>query len=348
MGKFSFLSRRSNMLWLVVIGLAALAQGASVDVEEIQVNATDESEFESLLAANDQLFDFQLLKPLKRSLFEITMEDIMEINKTQPRSLIPEDRATTDCGCGQTPATGRIVNGAEVSPMHSRPYQAFLQSCSTQGCAMCGATLINKRYAITAMHCVEGATNLVVSLGEHKLGANVESLAPQTIRVERVIRRPDYTESNVNNDIAILKLSSEVVLNNNVVPACLPTDSAKTYSGQTAYVSGWGTTSEGGSTSDTLKVTSQTVLSNSDPAARETLEALLWSGRMEGGPWWGWSPMASDVPEQAMLGSMPVFQIISHGSTPTWRMDGVATPLLQQQQQHHQQQHPQHQGQCAT
>merc|ERR1711971_1101472 len=264
--KSSFLSRRSNnMLWLVVIGLAALAQSASLDVEEIKVNATDEAEFESLLAANDQLFDFTLLKPLKRSLFEITMEDIKKINKTQPRSLIPEDRATTDCGCGQTPATGRIVNGAEVSPMHSRPYQAFLQSCSTQGCAMCGATLINKRYAITAMHCVEGATNLVVSLGEHKLGANVESLAPQTIRVERVVRRPDYTESDVNNDIAILKLSSEVELNNNVVPACLPTDSAKTYSGQTAYVSGWGTTSEGGSTSDTLKVTSQTVLSNSDP-----------------------------------------------------------------------------------
>ena len=103
------------------------------------------------------------------------------------------------------------------------------------------------------MHCVEGATNLVVSLGEHKLGGNVESIAPQTIRVQSVIRRPDYTESDVNNDIAILKLSSvfylqvsktlpmsfkEVVLNNNVVPACLPTDSAKTYAGQTAYVSG--------------------------------------------------------------------------------------------------------------
>ena len=61
-------------------------------MEEIQVNATDEAEFESLLASNDQLFDFQLLKPLKRSLFEITMEDIKEINKTQPRSLIPEGR----------------------------------------------------------------------------------------------------------------------------------------------------------------------------------------------------------------------------------------------------------------
>ena len=101
------------MLWLVVLGLAALAQvsfqniktpktfllttsqGASLDVEEIVVNATDEAEFESLLAANDQLFDFHLLKPLKRSLFEITMEDIKEImrNQTQPRSLDLEGRA---------------------------------------------------------------------------------------------------------------------------------------------------------------------------------------------------------------------------------------------------------------
>ena len=30
----------------------------------------------------------------------------------------------------------------------------------------------------------------------------------------------------------------DVVLNNNVVPACLPTDPAKTYAGYTSYVSG--------------------------------------------------------------------------------------------------------------
>ena len=68
--------------------------------------------------------------------------------------------------------------------------------------------MLLQRYAITAMHCVQGATNLVVSLGEHNLGGNVESIAPQTIKVESVIKRPDYTETDVNNDIAILKLSS--------------------------------------------------------------------------------------------------------------------------------------------
>ena len=90
--------------------------------------------------------------------------------------------------------------------MHSRPYQVYLQSCSSAGCAMCGATLLNKRYALTAMHCVTGATNLVVALGEHNIRQSIESNTVQSIKVASVIKRQDYSESDVNNDIAILRL----------------------------------------------------------------------------------------------------------------------------------------------
>jgi len=263
------------MIWICVLGLAALSQGATISVDA----SGNEEDFGKLLENNTLLFDPSLLVPLKRSLFNINVTNILEnlgdfdlANNTElllPQFLKPakrsvEDRATTDCGCGAAPAAGRIVNGEEVSPMHSRPYQAFLQSCSSQGCAMCGATLLNKRYALTAMHCVDGASNLVVSLGEHNIAGNIESIAPQTIRVESVIKRSDYDTDSVNNDIAILKLSSDVVFNNNVVPACLPTDT-RSYAGSNAYVSGWGTTSEGGSTSNVLKVTQQTILANTDP-----------------------------------------------------------------------------------
>merc|ERR1719342_1797642 len=263
------------MIWICVLGLAALSQGATITVDA----SGNEEDFGKLLENNTLLFDPSLLVPLKRSLFNINVTNILEnlgdfdlANNTElllPQFLKPakrsvEDRATTDCGCGAAPASGRIVAGEEVSPMHSRPYQAFLQSCSSQGCAMCGATLLNKRYALTAMHCVDGASNLVVSLGEHNIAGNIETIAPQTIRVERVIKRSDYNENDVNNDIAILKLSSDVVFNNNVVPACLPTDT-RTYAGYNAYVSGWGTTSEGGSTSNVLKITEQTILANTDP-----------------------------------------------------------------------------------
>ena len=64
------------------------------------------------------------------------------------------------------------------------------------------------------MHCVVGATNLVVSLGEHNIAGNIETVSPQTIKVESVIKRSDYTETDVNNDIAILRLSQVNFINN--------------------------------------------------------------------------------------------------------------------------------------
>jgi len=155
-----------------------------------------------------------------------------------------------------------------VNPAHSRPYQVYLQSCSARGCAMCGATLLNKRYVMTAMHCVEGSTNLVVALGEHNIRQDIESHAVQGIPVERVIRREDYDENSVNNDIALLRLSREVQFNEAVIPACLPSRTDRDYSGSEAVVSGWGRTTEGGSTSDTLRETSVTVLANTDALCR--------------------------------------------------------------------------------
>ena len=66
------------------------------------------------------------------------------------------------------------------------------------------------------MHCVVGATNLVVSLGEHNIAGNIETISPQTIKVESVIKRSDYTETDVNNDIAILRLSQVSFINYNL------------------------------------------------------------------------------------------------------------------------------------
>merc|ERR1712227_470911 len=197
----SFVSRfiiMINIYWILGLWLAALSQGASISsvnnsmvinvgkptIEEF--NAVLKEDKDGWLEENNELFPLDFVRPLKRQLsIGIDIKPLIVpgpgvVNNTQifdPSELMPlkkrsvevEDRATTDCGCGGAPAAGRIVGGAEVSPMHSRPYQAYLQSCSSQGCAMCGATLINKRYALTAMHCVVGATNLVVSLGEHNI-----------------------------------------------------------------------------------------------------------------------------------------------------------------------------------
>ena len=154
-----------------------IAQGGLVNIRQLEVTLDAEA-IEAALVNNTELFDPDFLIPLKRQL-EVTLDDdaieaalvnnteLFDIDFLTPlkRSVTLEDRATTQCGCGYAPAAaaGRIVNGQVVNPMHSRPYQVYLQSCSSRGCAMCGATLLNKRYAMTAMHCVTDATNLVVS-----------------------------------------------------------------------------------------------------------------------------------------------------------------------------------------
>jgi len=251
-----------------------ISYGGVPSQRQLEVSLSD-AELEAALANNTELFNPEYLTPLRQ--LEITLDDFdLEaalVNNTElfnPEFLDPlkrsaSSRATTQCGCGYAPAAGRIVAGQEVNPMHSRPYQVYLQSCSSKGCAMCGATLLNKRYAMTAMHCVTDATNLVVALGEHNIRQDIESQKVQGIQVERVIKRADYDTSSINNDIALLRLSSEVQFNNNVIPACLPTDRNQQYTNWEAVVSGWGTTSEGGSTSSVLKETTQTILSSTDP-----------------------------------------------------------------------------------
>merc|ERR1719430_2539200 len=219
-----------------------------------------------------ELVNPSLLVPLKRNLeatvkINGTTQELLDPSLLTPKKRMAEARTLSgQCGCGYSntnpAASGRIVGGQEVNPMHSKPYQVYLQSCSSRGCAMCGATLLNKRYAMTAMHCVEEASSLVVALGEHNIRADIENHQAKTIAVERVIKRADYDTNSVNNDIALLRLAQDVDLTSTIVPACLPSTSSQQYTGWQAVVSGWGTTSSGGATSDALKETSQTILAN--------------------------------------------------------------------------------------
>merc|ERR1712127_91360 len=214
-------------------------------------------------------------------LIDITFDDagLVPLDNLTPKDapLAVADRSTSGCGCGYSvsnpnPAAGRIVEGQEVNPQHRRPYQAFVQICFSQGCFQCGGTLLNKRYVLTAMHCVENngqiSSDVRVVLGDHNIRANIEAHRSQSIRVERVITRPDYDSQRTNNDIAILKLATDATLATNVVPACLPTNVNLNYANVDAVVSGWGTTSEGGSTSGVLKETTVKITAQSDATCR--------------------------------------------------------------------------------
>ena len=137
-------------------------------------------------------------------------------------------------------------------------YQVRIQSCFSFGCYVCGATILNKRYILSAMHCIKinsvYARSVEAVFGEHDITKDWETkVRHQTIPASKIIPRGDY--SGTDNDIVILQMSRDIQFSNYVVPACLPTRSSSTYYGSQAVVSGWGKVSEGGRMSSVLKET---------------------------------------------------------------------------------------------
>ncbi|XP_042210030.1 trypsin alpha-3-like isoform X2 [Homarus americanus] len=104
------------------------------------------------------------------------------------------------------------------------------------------------------------ASDVTIHLSEHSLNTSGET--PLVVRnVSTIIIHGQYSSSTMINDIALLKLSTPLQVNATVMPVCLPPRRRK-YSWKNATVTGWGTTSYGGSISDVLREVNVTVLSN--------------------------------------------------------------------------------------
>jgi len=195
-----------------------------------------------------------------------------------PLSLADLDLNT--CECARATASDRIVGGSEVSPKYSLPYQVFFYA----GGGMCGGTIINRRYVLTAAHCMykehktsfgqkwytlRSKSEFMVIAGEHDVMCDgLDNEGGQILKVERVIEYPDFDiHNNVREyDIAILKLKTDIKFGDHVKPACLPSKKLGSYDGMTAIASGWGDQEDSkDTTSCKLKRTSLKILDRGDP-----------------------------------------------------------------------------------
>ncbi|CAG9862801.1 unnamed protein product [Phyllotreta striolata] len=187
-------------------------------------------------------------------------------------SLLP---STEDCGIG---STADRIYGGNATDLDEFPWMALIEYERERGRSgfYCGGVLINKRYILTAAHCVKGKDLprswklSSVRLGEYNTETDSDCVSlqngkqrcappPVNVLVEEAIAHEQYNPYDVNqyNDIALLRLAREVKYTGFVRPICLPKtslDQSRDYTGTKLTVSGWGKTEKRSESNIKLKL----------------------------------------------------------------------------------------------
>ncbi|KAL6422459.1 hypothetical protein ACFW04_010630 [Cataglyphis niger] len=149
------------------------------------------------------------------------------------------------CECGKKNIflpSSRIIGGQEVSE-NEYPWMAGIISINRSR-VICGASIINDRYVLTAAHCIVYGFNkddLKVSVGAHD---SCKWDAKSTIfSVENIFPHPNYDSQTNFADIMLVKLIMRISFNKFVRPICLPKPGLNVISqfgGQSVSALGWG------------------------------------------------------------------------------------------------------------
>lgn len=128
----------------------------------------------------------------------------------------------------------RIVGGKEVKE-NSWPWQIQLRY---NGNFLCGGSVIAEDWVLTAAHCVDGRSTSAYSVraGRHtRYGVDPYE---QSSDVKKIYEHEQYTSSSMDNDVALMHVSTPFKFNKYVSPVCLTDSDPK--GGRDAWVTGWG------------------------------------------------------------------------------------------------------------
>ncbi|KAK5647654.1 hypothetical protein RI129_002546 [Pyrocoelia pectoralis] len=190
---------------------------------------------------------------------EYTPLSIPDMEMETPKGPITSPLLPDKDDCGQS-SSDRIVGGLPAD-LFDFPWMALIEYRRPDGNGFyCGGSLINKRYILTAAHCLKGRdlpSNweiVSVRLGEYNLETDTDCVStpeynacsdkPVDVPVVERIAHEYYNpfDTNQYNDIALLRLAHDVPTTDYIFPICLPTTSDTSYQGLNMTVAGWGRT----------------------------------------------------------------------------------------------------------
>ncbi|XP_070570773.1 transmembrane protease serine 9-like [Ptychodera flava] len=157
--------------------------------------------------------------------------------------------------CGMQKSRKRIYKG-DRSRKAEWPWMVLLTRSKSS--ALCGGSLIDSRWIVTAAHCVEGMSADSDDKPEIHLGKiNRQVVEKNQVKCDPddIIVHPDYNNRTFDSDIALIRLKEPLDFNRYVSPICLPTPEVAREvirDRGAGVVTGWGET-ENGTASDILR-----------------------------------------------------------------------------------------------
>ncbi|XP_055533693.1 trypsin-1-like [Wyeomyia smithii] len=138
---------------------------------------------------------------------------------------------------------GRVVGGTNAEPNEFPSILSMQRLILTASAHICGASIINPGWAMTAAHCITespAGARFTVWAGAHNIG--IAEGNRQVVNVADSIVHPDYLGGVNPSDIAVLRLESTLTINQFVQPSVLPAQGDLATPGP-ATLAGWGSTS---------------------------------------------------------------------------------------------------------
>ncbi|EDV51539.1 collagenase [Drosophila erecta] len=165
-----------------------------------------------------------------------------------------------------TPTASYAVGQLKYGRIEKFPYQVMLIGKQLwRKRILCGGTLLDRRWILTAGHCTMGVTHFDVYLGTKSV-EDVEQSGGLVLRSSKFIVHERFSPETAANDIALVKLPQDVAFTSRIQPASLPSRYRhEQFAGMSVVASGWGAMVEM-TNSDLMQYTELSVISNAECA----------------------------------------------------------------------------------